>query len=472
MSNNRLEEQPYFHGIRTKEDIALELKRIGDFLVRTEQFRMRTDIYLNVVEQSGLANYFLMLTNSDGKQRYCVQKQTGMPSTPDFKSVFDLVNFYRIMPVTDGGTPLIHPVRRPWWLIKHESVQYNEKKDTLGQGNFCKVFKGKFIDRDLRQIIAAIKVCHRDTQEGHQEVHDAEASVIREAKLMSKYIHKNVIEFIGVACDRLPVLLVMEFCPGGSLEDHLKKFADISTIELILYCFEVARGMRYLHTHRYKCIHRDLASRNCLISAAGFVKIADFGLSTTAHELEKNELKMKHIPIRWMSPECLHKHPLYSLASDVWAYGVLIYEVFNRGVGPWPNDKDFKAMAKRITSFEMPKFAANTPEFIQTLVAERIWQPYEERIGFDEIFTILTDYLFDNHHLFPPAEKLVVNRVPGIVRKKVLYVSLKSFILLLERNRKFYWTRQIYHYSRRHLSRLRNRNKNDVSAKMSQGNLR
>jgi len=121
-----------------------------------------------------------------------------------------------------------------------------------------------------------------------------------------------------------------------------------------------------------------------------------------------------------VAPECLSKHPLYSLASDVWAYGVLIYEVFNRGVGPWPGDKDFKAMGKRITAFEMPELALNTPEFIQKLVKDRIWQSYEKRIGFEEIFNILTDYLFDNHSLFLAAENLVVNRVPGVLRKKFI----------------------------------------------------
>jgi len=298
MSSRRLEEQPYFHGIRTKDDIAVEFKNRGDFLIRIEQLRNRTEIYLNVLEDKGLGNYLITMVNVDGTQKYCVSNQGGMAARPHFKSVVELVSFYQIMQVTEGGTCLKNPVERPGWLLKHEVVQYNDKKNKLGSGNFCNVFLGNFLDKNLRPIIAAIKVCHRENQEDQQEIHEAEASIIREAKLMSNYVHKNIIGLIGVACDRLPVLLVMEYCPGGSLEDHLKKFADISTIELTLYCFEVARGMRYLHTHRYKCIHRDVASRNCLISSQGTIKIADFGLSTTIDELEKNQLKLKHIPIR------------------------------------------------------------------------------------------------------------------------------------------------------------------------------
>lgn len=91
--------------------------------------------------------------------------------------------------------------------------------------------------------------------------------------------------------------LVMEFCPGGCLEDHLRKHHDLGTMEALLYCFEIARGMRYLHY--YACTHRDLATRNVLIAGRldvarqyirvcclenGSLKIADFGLSEFANE--------------------------------------------------------------------------------------------------------------------------------------------------------------------------------------------
>lgn len=82
---------------------------------------------------------------------------------------------------------------------------------------------------------------------------------------------------------------------------------------------------------------------------------------------------MKRIPIRWMAPECISKTPVYSFASDLWAFGVLVYEIFNKGIAPWPEDSDFKAMGKRIRAFDMPKLPEGTPEFMVKLVEERIW---------------------------------------------------------------------------------------------------
>ncbi|MFH4976548.1 hypothetical protein AB6A40_003257 [Gnathostoma spinigerum] len=136
----------------------------------------------------------------------------------------------------------------------------------------------------------------------------------------------SLLKFFGIACDRPPVMIVMENCPGGSLDKHLLKEKEkIITGERITYLLEAAYGMRYLH-HKH-CVHRDLAARNCLISAEGVIKIADFGLSAPTDVSDDNEVKMMHVPIRWMAPETLCKEPKFSKKSDVWAYGVLTYEV-------------------------------------------------------------------------------------------------------------------------------------------------
>ena len=88
----------------------------------------------------------------------------------------------------------------------------------------------------------------------------------------------------------------MEFCPGGSLESHLLKNIEIGTLERLLYCLEAARGMRYLHHNG--CIHKDLATRNCLLSDRGVIKIADFGLSEIVYTIRQGNIGPIRLPLR------------------------------------------------------------------------------------------------------------------------------------------------------------------------------
>uniref|UniRef100_A0A914RUI1 Protein kinase domain-containing protein n=1 Tax=Parascaris equorum TaxID=6256 RepID=A0A914RUI1_PAREQ len=117
-----------------------------------------------------------------------------------------------------------------------------------------------------------------------------------EALVMSLYKHKGIIEFLGVSVDKIP-MIVMEYCVGGSLDLHLQRFkGHIRTAERIRYLLEISNGMRYLE--RKQCVHRDLTTRN--------------------------------IPIRWMAPESLTRNPVYSVKSDMWSFGVVIYEIMRK----------------------------------------------------------------------------------------------------------------------------------------------
>lgn len=112
----------------------------------------------------------------------------------------------------------------------------------------------------------------------------------------------------GVALAHPPILIVMEYCSGGNLENHLTKSGDkIEMGERVVYALEAARGMRYLHDQHPPCVHRDLAARNCLISSKGTIKISDFGLSMVTKEIdgakEEEPEASPQIPVRWMAPE-------------------------------------------------------------------------------------------------------------------------------------------------------------------------
>lgn len=161
----------------------------------------------------------------------------------------------------------------------------------------------------------------------------------------------------------------MEFCDGGSLDSLLKGHDDIHELEKSLYAMEAARGMRYLHAQG--CIHRDLAARNCLISSGGLIKIADFGLSMYLGEPE-NEDKNKNMPLKWMAPETISRHPKYAPQSDVWAFGVMCFEIFNNGIPPFAEIEDNKLIGKRIRKGDMPEFP-DAPNVISNMITGYVW---------------------------------------------------------------------------------------------------
>ncbi|KIH62924.1 protein tyrosine kinase [Ancylostoma duodenale] len=250
---------------------------------------------------------------------------------PRFDTVVDLIEYYKKHELP-GHIVMKTPIPRPKWLIKHDMCKFDMLKDLIGTGNFCKVFRGTY-ERDKNDVVpVAIKICHgASIQTVTEEAKQARESMIHEAQLMSYYVHKHVIQLYGVACDHYPVMIVMEYCPGGNLQEHMQKYKQkVSMNERILLSYEAAKGMRYLHSKG--CVHRDLAARNCLISDGG-IKISDFGLSKIAEELEakkdeKADPPIEHIPLRWMAPETLKRPQLWSTKSDVWSFGVVSYTVY------------------------------------------------------------------------------------------------------------------------------------------------
>ncbi|EFO15148.2 serine/threonine protein kinase [Loa loa] len=121
---------------------------------------------------------------------------------------------------------------------------------------------------------------------------DAKESLMREAFLMSQFKHPNVVKFHGICYDVPTISIVMEQCTGGSLDAHLRQWeCKITVGERILYGLETAKGMRYLQEK--ELIHRDLATRNCLISKYGIIKISDFGLSQLATDHIDNLTKQR-----------------------------------------------------------------------------------------------------------------------------------------------------------------------------------
>ncbi|KAM9604611.1 vascular endothelial growth factor receptor 1 [Trichechus inunguis] len=168
----------------------------------------------------------------------------------------------------------------------------------------------------------------------------------------------------------------------------------ITMEDLISYSFQVARGMEFLSSR--KCIHRDLAARNILLSENNVVKICDFGL---ARDIYKNPDYVRkgdtRLPLKWMAPESIFDK-IYSTKSDVWSYGVLLWEIFSLGGSPYPGvqmDEDFCSRLKEGMRMRAPEYA--TPEIYQ-LMLDCWHKDPKERPRFAELVEKLGDLLQAN----------------------------------------------------------------------------
>uniref|UniRef100_A0A914Q2J7 non-specific protein-tyrosine kinase n=1 Tax=Panagrolaimus davidi TaxID=227884 RepID=A0A914Q2J7_9BILA len=333
-----------YHGLRSRAHVEETLKDRGDYLFRMVKGR-KNEIVLSICLNGGPITErkfaHVPITYNVGSKRWehqvlygigrgkvkasnrsvMEQMDGGATQKPvekkavGFACLADLVKCYREHPLL--GVKLKNGKKRPKWLISIGSLKY-DTKDLLGNGNFCQVIKGKI--RGKPDKVVGIKMLHEDendTPKSDMEKDEGRDSMFREAHLMSKCNHNHVIKLFGVQCDIPPVMIIMEYCAGGSLDIHLQKEKDdIPLAERLIYCYESCSGMKYLH--HWKLIHRDLAARNCLISSNGLIKISDFGLSR-ATDRSEDDIIIKNGPVRWMAPETLSKRPDFSFKSDVWS---------------------------------------------------------------------------------------------------------------------------------------------------------
>ncbi|XP_059426930.1 tyrosine-protein kinase receptor Tie-1 isoform X4 [Carassius carassius] len=230
-----------------------------------------------------------------------------------------------------SSEPLTYPILE-WEDIKFE--------DVIGEGNFGQVIKA-MVKKDGIKMSAAIKMLKEFASENDHRDFAGELEVL--CKLGQ---HPNIINLIGACENRGYLYIAIEYAPYGNLLDFLRKsrvletdpaFAKehgtastLTSQQLLQFAADVATGMHYLSDKQF--IHRDLAARNVLVGDNLVAKIADFGLSRGEEVYVKKT--MGRLPVRWMAIESLN-YSVYTTKSDVWSFGVLLWEIVSLGGTPY-----------------------------------------------------------------------------------------------------------------------------------------
>ncbi|XP_008012289.2 tyrosine-protein kinase Fer isoform X2 [Chlorocebus sabaeus] len=274
-----------------------------------------------------------------------------------------------------SGVVLLNPIPKDKkWILSHEDVTLGE---LLGKGNFGEVYKGTLKDKTS----VAVKTCKEDLPQ------ELKIKFLQEAKILKQYDHPNIVKLIGVCTQRQPVYIIMELVSGGDFLTFLRRKKDeLKLKQLVKFSLDAAAGMLYLESKN--CIHRDLAARNCLVGENNVLKISDFGMSRQEDGGVYSSSGLKQIPIKWTAPEALN-YGRYSSESDVWSFGILLWETFSLGVCPYPGMTNQQAREQVERGYRMSA-PQNCPEDIFKIMMKCWDYKPENRPKFSELQKELT----------------------------------------------------------------------------------
>ncbi|XP_071818125.1 tyrosine-protein kinase Fer-like isoform X2 [Apostichopus japonicus] len=361
-----LEDEAWYHGALPRQEMEELLKQEGDFIVR--------------FKSNASGQYVLSCRSADKQRHFPIVKQDNSMYRLEggsFGSIQKLVN-HRMStqtPVTKASNEMIrNPISkvRDKHDLRHEDILLDTK---LGQGHFGDVHKATFKNKPV-----AVKTCKATVDAATRR------KFLSEAYILKNYNHPNIVKLISMATDRHPIYIVMELVQGGDLLKLLRDDSKtLSVPERIKMSEDAASGMAYLEGK--SCIHRDLAARNCLVGTKNILKISDFGMSREEGEYQIDSNNMRQIPIKWTAPEAMN-YGRYTSLSDVWSYGVLLWEIFSRGSTLYPGMNNNEAREKIEGGYRMnqpPECPDAVWEWIQAC-----WRKEpEDRPNFSEIKTAM-----------------------------------------------------------------------------------
>ncbi|EGD72208.1 TK protein kinase [Salpingoeca rosetta] len=372
-----IESEPWFLGriSRTEAGARLRIKeKDGYFLVRESETRPGT--YSLTLLYKGSCRHYHIKTTSEGLYYITERHQ--------FKSINELITYHKHnsgglatrlkFPLLEEEQPSAPGLGSDKWQIALADLSFGQQ---LGAGQFGVVYKGVY----KGQHTVAIKTMKQGSMN--------EEEFVAEAEVMKHFKHRNLVELLGIVVGDDRVMIVTEFMENGCLLNYLRENPTLveKPSTLLYMSIQCACAMAFLESHGF--IHRDLAARNCLVGQNYLVKVADFGLARYTTDDEYTASEGTKFPIKWAAPE-VFEFARFSSKSDVWSFGILLWEIWSGGVHPYP-DLSNAQVVTFLNEGKRLKSPAKCPDHIYSIMTQCWHKDVEGRPNFAELYKELCE---------------------------------------------------------------------------------
>ncbi|XP_031442493.1 protein tyrosine kinase 2aa isoform X18 [Clupea harengus] len=302
-----------------------------------------------------------------GVRAISVSEDVSGDETDDYAEIIDEEDTYTMPSTRD-------------YEIQRERIELGR---CIGEGQFGDVHQGVYASTENPTLSVAIKTCKNCTSDSVRE------KFLQEALTMRQFDHPNIVKLIGVITEN-PVWIIMELCTMGELRSFLQvRKYSLDLASLILFAHQLSTALAYLESKRF--VHRDIAARNVLVSSADCVKLGDFGLSRYMEDSSYYKASKGKLPIKWMAPESINFRRFTS-ASDVWMFGVCMWEILMFGIKPFQGVKNNDVIG-RIENGERLAMPPNCPPTLYSLMTKCWAYDPSKRPRFTELKTQLSTIL-------------------------------------------------------------------------------